>query len=98
MKINDLNKIQKVDAPPYLFDKVLNRIADSQRGTSLSTRSQTSGVISPRGVQWTIAASFIFIVALNVGAFVKLTQSQESDSISMLAKSMRITQTNSLYQ
>ncbi|NQW30176.1 MAG: hypothetical protein HQ472_06665 [Ignavibacteria bacterium] len=98
MNINDLDKIQKVDAPPYLYEKILNRIEDSKKSASLSTRVKTSKVISPLGVRWAIAASFIFIAALNVGAFVKLTQTQKSDSISMLAKSMRITQTNSLYQ
>jgi hypothetical protein len=82
MNINDLDKIQRVDPPSYLYSKIQLRIDEST---------------SPIGLRWAIAASFLFVVALNVGALVKLSDNSQSNSITSLARTLQITQSNSLY-
>ncbi len=84
MNIDQLGKIQKVDAPPYLFTRIQQRIRDTQKE-----------VVSPFLV-WSVGLSFMLIVGLNLG--VAFSPGSSESTTSALVLEMNISSVNDLYK
>lgn len=83
-KINLLGSIRKVDAPPFLFTRIQQKIE------GLSEER-----FSPSAI-WGLAATFALIVTLNVA--VVLSNYQPIDKLTSLAEQLRILPSDDIYQ
>jgi hypothetical protein len=82
--LNQLEKIQEVDAPPFLHTRILEKI-NRPRTNRFSLR-----------LTWSMAASLVLIVALNV--IVVSRGIPATDDSSAVAQSMDLIPDNSLYK
>ncbi len=84
-KLELLKKIQKVEAPPFLLTRIMERI-DSPANL-------------PAPISWRLAfvTTAIFILSINVAVLFKLSTKQSSDGMEEVISSMELTTTNDLY-
>jgi hypothetical protein len=84
MNINDLGKIKTVEAPPFLYTRILEKVE------TLNTTAM------PQKIAWTLGLSFLVIVSLNIGLIIKnLTDTQ---SLETYAQTIHLTSNNTLYK
>lgn len=81
--VDILTKIQKVDAPPFLYTRVLNRIQNK--------------VTETIPVKWavTLAVSLIVLISINIG--VMIMDNESTASATNLSEVFSLQTTNSLY-
>ncbi len=84
MDLRDLEKIQRVDAPPYLYTRIQQRIEQTKKETM------------PKGVVLTLAFCFAVIVVIN--AMVFLNYRIQPNPTENLVQSFQLSASNSLYQ
>ncbi len=84
MNLNLLNKIHKVDTPPFLFTRVKQKIISTQASEV------------PKKLVWALSLSFMLIIILNISAVIH-TEKSKTPEIS-LAQSMNLLSNNNLYQ
>lgn len=84
MNIDYLDKIRKVDAPPYLFTRIQQKIKDSH------------AEILPKKIVWAVGLSCLVVLSVNISAILYTAKSQKSTS--NVAQSMDLMPNNSLYQ
>jgi hypothetical protein len=80
-ELDILNRIQKVDAPPFLYTRILNRIQNKAKETV--------------PVKWAIAAATCLVVLLIVNISV-IQQSKQSNTTD-LSEVFSLQTSNSLY-
>ncbi len=84
MNINDLDKIRKVEVPPFLLTRIQQKIE------TLNTATLT------KKTAWALGLSFSVIVVLNIGLILK---SQVGDkSMETYAQSIHLNSNNTLYK
>lgn len=82
MNLDNLNKIEQVEVPPFLFTRIQEKIKQRQ--------------VIP--VRIAYALSFSFVIILFVNVYVILNHSSDSNSKNVaLAKALHITTNNHLY-
>lgn len=84
MKIDPLEKIQSVEAPPFLYTRIQQRIKNDQ-----ATRL-------PWKVSWALSLSFLVILTVNVTAVV--SASRTDHTASDLVKTLQMMQENNIYK
>ena len=84
MTINDLDKIKKVEVPPFLFTRIQQKIEN------------LSDTILTKKTSWALGLSFITIVVLNIGL---IASSQINfHTIKQYSQSINLTSNNTLYK
>jgi len=84
LDLEQLNRIQRVEAPPYLFTRIQQKIANGQTERL------------PKGMAVAINLSFVLILVINVIVFMRNTN--KSDSTENYAQSIHLMSNNSLYK
>jgi hypothetical protein len=84
MKIDTLDKIQPVEAPPFLFTRIQQRIKNEQ-----ATRLTGN-------MTWALGLSFVLILAINVSAMVSAYKADHTTPD--LVKTFNLMQDNNLYR
>ena len=91
-KLDELKRIQQVDAPPFLFTRIQQQIQNLENTEA------------PVKWKWAFAASTIIILALNISILFKgannneLTSNTEKESgIENVVSSMKLSSSNNLY-
>ena len=84
-KLDKLKNIRGVDAPPFLFTRIKERI-DSIGNTPVST-------------QWKLAfvLAALLILALNTGVLVQSSERENKNSITDVVSSMQLSSSNDFY-
>lgn len=84
-KLELLKKIQKVEAPPFLHTRIMERIDTSANFTA--------------PVYWRLAfvATAIIILSINAAVLFKLSTKPSSDGMEKVFSSMELSTTNDLY-
>jgi hypothetical protein len=83
MNLEDLNKIKTVEAPPFLFTRIQQKI------------SAKNELIVPNKLVWLSILSFSFVVVISIGSMF-YTNSSKSNA-QTIAQSMNLATTNNLY-
>lgn len=83
MDIEQLGKIQRVEAPPFLFTRIQQRI-ENERMQRVSTGK-------------VVALAFSFAVILIINTLVFVGAKSETNSTEMYANAINLTSTNTLY-
>lgn len=78
-----LEQVEKVDAPPFLFTRIQQKIAGAKYNR-----------VSPK-LAWAIGLGFILLIAVNGIALNSI--SQNSSTAGNLAESLQLTSQHSLY-
>lgn len=84
MNIDPLDKIQPVEAPPFLFTRIQQRIKNNQAS------------LLPGKVTWALSLSFLVILTINVTAVV--TKSRTDHTASDLATTLHLMEENDIYR
>lgn len=84
MNIEQLNKIQQVDPPPFLFTRIQQKI------------EKTYATVLPRKFACALSLSFIVVVVLNVG--VLAYKVKQKNGVNSVAQSMNLVPDNELYK
>lgn len=82
MDLGILEKIQRVEAPPFLFTRIQQKI------------EQTKKEMMPKVVAFTISTAFVLILVINT---IVLTNHSTPSTTKSLVQSMHLTTNNSLY-
>ncbi len=84
-KLELLKKIQRVDAPPFMLTRILQRVQPPSS--------------APAPVAWRLAfvVTAIVILSLNVSIFFKSSSTKSSKGIEEVVTSMELSTTNELY-
>ncbi|NQW42830.1 MAG: hypothetical protein HQ463_05300 [Bacteroidetes bacterium] len=85
-KLNILEQIQKVEANPYLFNKIENRI-----------NQQITNFISLK-LSWSLGFLFLLVFAVNILVIKNQGRKNEQISISKVAKALHLNTNNNLYE
>ncbi len=83
MDLDNLGKIHRVEAPPYLFKRIQHKIEHSKKERM------------PKDVSLAISLSFTLLLTIN--AIVLLNYNSKTNTTETLAKSMHLISNNSLY-
>lgn len=83
-KLGKLQKIQKVDAPPFLYAKIKNKI-DSQYQKA------------PASFKWSFALVTMILIALNFSVLSKLLKQQEVTATENVVNAMSLSSSNNFY-
>ena len=84
MKIDPLDKIQPVEAPPFLFTRIQQRIKNEQA-------ARLTGKMT-----WALGLSFVLILAINVSAMVSAYKADHATPD--LVKTFNLMQDNNIYR
>lgn len=84
MDLDKLNRIQPVDAPPYLFTRIREKI-----------RTVQSETVSKQLV-WSLSFSFMLLIGLNVRAIISSTQPE--GVATSIVQEMNLSANNDLYR
>nr|WP_294893971.1 hypothetical protein [uncultured Pedobacter sp.] len=85
-KLDLLSKIEKVDAPPFLYTQILQKI-ESRKQIEISLVKQ-----------WSLAIAFILLIILNVSVLMNNSTAKQSDKqTENLANGLGLITNNSLY-
>ncbi|MBS1536236.1 MAG: hypothetical protein JST20_00645 [Bacteroidetes bacterium] len=84
MNIDYLDTIRKVDAPPYLFTRIQQKIRDSHSATV------------PKKFAWAVALSCFVVLYVNISAVLYTTESYKPTT--NIAQSMDLMPNNSFYK
>jgi len=84
MNIDYLNKIQKVDAPPYLFTRIQQKIKDSQ------------SVVLPKKIVWAIGLLCSVILCVNIS--VVLYAAESINTTVTMSQIIELMPNNSFYR
>ena len=84
MDLTYLEKIKRVDTPPFLFTRIQQKINYAQN------------TIVPKKIVWTISLAFIVILMLNVSIIV--SQQTPSNTLESYAQSINLISNNNLYK
>ncbi len=84
-RLNKLSNIKEVDAPPFMFTGIKQKIENLET------------VIAPVRWKWSFVAAGMVLMILNVSVFYKQVLTPQKASISTLAKSLDLTNSNELY-
>ncbi len=84
MKTDPLDNIQAVEAPPFLFTRIQQRIKNEQ-----ATR------LTPN-MTWALGLSFVLILAINVTAMISAYKADHTSPD--LVKTFNLMQDNNLYR
>lgn len=76
-----LNKIQKVDAPPFLYTRILNRVQNKMKETV--------------PVKWAVAAAACLLILITIN--ISVIQSSKESNNTNLSEVFSLQTTNSLY-
>lgn len=84
-KVDILNKVQKVETPPFLYTRILQRLSNLQD--------------APAPVKWrfAFAAVAILLLALNMGILLSSKPSPQDGNIETVVNSMHLSTSNELY-
>ena len=83
MNLEDLNKIKTVEAPPFLFTRIQQKI------------SAKSELIVSNKIAWLSIVSFSVVVIISISSL--LYSASSKSAAQMMAQSMHLTSTNNLY-
>jgi hypothetical protein len=83
--LQKLEKIRKVEAPPFLFTRIRAQIDSFAK--------------APAPVQWSFsfAAVAVIVLALNLGALFTNSSSSQDSGISTVVSGMQMSTTNEIY-
>jgi hypothetical protein len=84
MDLENLGKIKRLEAPPYLFTRIKQRIEQSKKERL------------PRSIA--VALSFSFAVLLVINTLVIVKYNSAPNAMQSYAQSINLTSNNSLYQ
>lgn len=84
MKIEDLEKIKKVEVPPFLYTRIEQKIAN------LKTAPW------PRKVQW--AMSFVLGIVLFLNIYTLVSKSNQTKGLQSYSTSLNLNPDNELYK
>lgn len=84
MNIDYLDRIKRVETPPFLFTRIQQRIEN------LNTNTLT------KKTSWALGISFSIIICLNIGLIIN--NQNNSQSIKKYAKVLNLTPDNNLYK
>ena len=84
MRIEDLEKIQAVEAPAFLFTRIEQKIAGLNTG------------IWPRKIRWALQIVLVLVLLLNVT--VLLIRSNHTQNIKSYATALNLNPDNELYK
>jgi hypothetical protein len=84
MHIDDLHKLKRVEAPPFLFTRIQQKIEQAQ-----ATRL-------PGKVIWAVGFSLVLVLMVNIGTIRKVTH--KTNNLEHFAQSMDLTTDNTLYK
>jgi hypothetical protein len=86
-KLDSLRQIKEVDAPPFLFTRISQRI------------NNLGNAVAPVKWKWAFALTSIVIVALNVSIYFKFSAVAEkrTSGIEHIVNSMNLSTTTDLY-
>ncbi len=84
MKIDALDKVQPVEAPPFLFTRIRQRIANEE------------AVRLPVSMTWALGLSFVLILSINASAMVSAYKADHTTPD--LVKTFNLMQDNNLYR
>lgn len=84
-KMDILNKVQKVETPPFLYTRILQRISSLQD--------------APAPVKWrfAFAAVAILLLVLNMGVLFSSKPKPQDGNIESVVNSMQLSTSNELY-
>jgi len=84
-KLDLLKKIQREEAPPFLYTRIMARI--------------DARIYQPAPITWKLAfvAVFTVIIAVNVSVFFKPSYSQNNHNLDGVVSAMELSNTNELY-
>jgi len=84
-KLDLLQQVQKVEAPPFLYTRILQRISNFQE--------------APAPVQWRFAfiTAGILLLVLNISILLSSKQKTENNNIETVVSSMNLSTSNELY-
>jgi hypothetical protein len=83
MNLNELNKIIAVEAPPFLFTRIQQKI------------TSTNELAVPHKLAWLSILSFSFIVIISISSVLYTTSSKSTAQT--MAQSMNLASNNNLY-
>ena len=83
--IEPLQKIEHVDAPPFLFTRIMEQIHSLHAAPA------------PLKWKWAFAVTAIFIIVLNISVMIKSTAQKERNGLSELIGNMHLSSSNNLY-
>jgi hypothetical protein len=83
MNLDNLEKIQRVETPPFLFTRIQQKIEQSKKERM------------PKSVALTVSFSVALLLAIN--AIVLVNYNSKANTTEIFAKSMHLNSNNSLY-
>ena len=84
MKLEKLNHIQEVEAPEFLFTRILQKLQASKPNTI--------------SMPWGLALSFSFVLIILFNSIIISKKTSTEGELDSYAKSIRLTSTNSIYE
>lgn len=85
-KLDLLSKIEKVDAPPFLYTRILQKI-ENQKQIEVSIAKQ-----------WSLALAFLLLIILNISVLTSSTASKQNNKqTENLASGLGLVTDNNLY-
>jgi len=84
-KLDLLQQVQKVEAPPFLYTRILQRISSVQE--------------TPAPIKWrfAFAAVAVLLLALNISILLSSKPKTKSNNIDTVVSSMNLSTSNELY-
>lgn len=84
-KLEELKKIQEVEAPPFLLTRIKQKIKNGEVESA------------PLQWKWTFAVAAVAIVALNFSILFNTKEEDNNSGIETIIQSMQLSSTNELY-
>ena len=84
-KLEALKKIQEVDAPPFLFSRIMQQVQTMDKAPA------------PAQWKWAFAATAFIILALNMSILFRTGSEENKTGIEAVVKSMNLSDSNDLY-
>lgn len=84
MDLEQLTMINKVEAPPFLFTRILQKIENKKRETMSKSMAISLGI------------SFVVILLINTMVFIE--NNDKTNSVEKYAESIQLISNNSLYK
>ena len=84
-KLEALKKIQEVDAPPFLFSRIMQQVQTMDKAPA------------PAQWKWAFAATAFIILALNMSILFRTGSAENKTGIEAVVKSMNLSDSNDLY-
>ena len=84
-KLEALKKIQEVDAPPFLFTRIMQQVQTMDKAPA------------PAQWKWAFAATAFIILALNLSMHFKTGSTENKTDIESIVSTMKLSDSNELY-